>query len=77
MFLQSDVKAVLEAMLAEFETHAKGLYVLSSEHCSPRNCDENGWLNVNPLEASTDWEDHALQRGRQMYRVLLVRLKLF
>ncbi|XP_074369038.1 uncharacterized protein LOC141709045 isoform X1 [Apium graveolens] len=62
VFLQSDIKEVVLRMKEQFAVHGKGkLHV------------ENGveWLEENPFGVRSDWEDHVLDRGALMYRLLL------
>eukprot|EP00249_Psilotum_nudum_P016286 c25759_g1_i2 orf=321-2381(-) len=74
VFLQSDVKDVAIQMKSEFLKYSGKNLVLSIEHLDPQKCDTEGWLNDNPFDISTDWENHVLERGDQMYRILLSRL---
>ncbi|MCO5593768.1 hypothetical protein L7F22_047785 [Adiantum nelumboides] len=71
IFLQSDVKSVAMQLRQDFLEYGKSRIRLSNEHHDAAKCDAEGWLLTNPLGVSSDWEDHVLQRGDRMYRVLL------
>ncbi|KAI5060276.1 hypothetical protein GOP47_0024696 [Adiantum capillus-veneris] len=71
IFLQSDVKSVAMQLRKDFLEYEKGRLRMSIEHHDAAKCDSEGWLLTNPLGVSSDWEDHVLQRGDQMFRVLL------
>eukprot|EP01018_Ginkgo_biloba_P032431 Gb_38763 [translate_table: standard] len=71
IFLQSDVKEVAVRMKDEFLQYGKGKVGVSIEHYGYKVCDTNGWLKDNPFGVCSDWEQHVIDRGEPMYRVVL------
>ncbi|XP_031395953.1 uncharacterized protein LOC116207206 isoform X2 [Punica granatum] len=72
VFLQSDVEAVAVRMKEQFLRYGRGKLVLVS------NLDDieiNGryWLRENPFGVRSDWEQHVLDRGAPMYRLMLTK----
>lgn len=71
IFLQSDVKEVALRMKSEFLQYGKGKVIMSIEHNDNQQCDAEGWLKDNPYGVFSDWEQHAIDQGKPMYRVML------
>ncbi|KAK4348494.1 hypothetical protein RND71_031249 [Anisodus tanguticus] len=72
VFLQSDVKEVVVRMKEEFMKYGKGklTVVLNSEDSTSHR---DGWLKENPFGVRSDWEQHVIDRGAPMYRLLLLK----
>jgi tRNA (guanine-N7-)-methyltransferase len=68
LFVQSDVLAVIEPMLAVIE--ASGCFDPSPAADAPG---EAGWLPHNPLPLPTERETHVLSQGLPVYRRLFQR----
>lgn len=68
VFLQSDIEAVSVRMREEFLKYGKGKLVVQ-ELSSAIN--EQGWLKENPFGVRSDWEQHVIDRGAPMYRLML------
>ncbi|KAM7254739.1 hypothetical protein ACFE04_019980 [Oxalis oulophora] len=64
VFLQSDIEAVALRMKEEFLKYGKGKLVLSHEQ---------QWLEENPFGVRSDWEQHVIDRGASMYRLMLYK----
>ncbi|KAI4349124.1 hypothetical protein L6164_009760 [Bauhinia variegata] len=62
VFLQSDVEAVALRMKEQFLRYSKGK--LDLVH------DQDGWLEKNPFGVRSDWEQHVIERGAPMYRLM-------
>ncbi|KAK4419239.1 Phosphoglycerate kinase [Sesamum alatum] len=73
VFLQSDIEAVAVRMKNEFLEYGKGKLVLM-EHSESLEINELGWLEKNPFGVPSDWEQHVLDRGNPMYRLLLSKV---
>ncbi|MCD7462255.1 hypothetical protein HAX54_048132 [Datura stramonium] len=72
VFLQSDVKEVAVRMKEEFMKYGKGkLTVVHDLEDSTSHRD--GWLKENPFGIRSDWEQHVIDRGAPMYRLLLLK----
>ncbi|PHU06494.1 hypothetical protein BC332_22983 [Capsicum chinense] len=72
VFLQSDVKEVVVRMREEFMKYGKGkLTVMHDLEDSTSHRDE--WLKENPFGIRSDWEQHVIDRGAPMYRLLLLK----
>lgn len=57
-------------MKSEFVKYGKGkLVVMHESEDAPFQQGE--WLNENPFGVRSDWEQHVLDRGAKMYRLLL------
>ncbi|XP_039042176.1 phosphoglycerate kinase, cytosolic-like isoform X2 [Hibiscus syriacus] len=70
VFLQSDVKAVAMRMKEQFLQYGKGKLRLSHD-CHSVKIDGNTWLEDNPFGIRSDWEQHVMDRGAPMYRLML------
>jgi tRNA (guanine-N7-)-methyltransferase len=68
LFVQSDVLAVIEPMLAVID--ASGCFEPSGE---PQRPDAAGWLLQNPLPVPTERETYVLEQGLPVYRRLYRR----
>uniref|UniRef100_A0A1D1ZJZ3 Phosphoglycerate kinase n=1 Tax=Anthurium amnicola TaxID=1678845 RepID=A0A1D1ZJZ3_9ARAE len=64
VFLQSDIEDIARRMKEEFVMYGKGKLALDRDH-------HGGWIKENPFGVRSDWEQHVLDRGAPMYRVLL------
>ncbi|GLT89799.1 hypothetical protein SLE2022_077690 [Rubroshorea leprosula] len=73
VFLQSDVKAVAVTMKEEFLKYGKGKLDLVHDQCN-REFSGGMWLEENPFGVHSDWEQHVLERGAPMYRLMLSKL---
>ncbi|KAF8042701.1 hypothetical protein BT93_A1130 [Corymbia citriodora subsp. variegata] len=70
VFLQSDIKAVAVRMKEQFLRYGKGkLSILQAQDTSINS----GWLEENPFGIKSDWEQHVLDRGAPMYRLMLLK----
>lgn len=70
VFLQSDIEAVAVRMKEHFLKYGKGkLSVVHNEDCT--ETDREGWLKENPFGVRSDWEQHVVDRGAPMYRLML------
>jgi len=76
IFLQSDVKEVALRMKSEFLQYGEGKVIMSIEHNDNQQCDSEGWLKDNPYGVFSDWEQHAIDRGKPMYRVVLSKASM-
>ncbi|KAL0375043.1 UNVERIFIED_CONTAM: tRNA (guanine-N(7)-)-methyltransferase [Sesamum radiatum] len=74
VFLQSDIEAVALRLKNEFLKYGKGKLVLM-EHSEDVPVNELGWLEKNPFGVPSDWEQHVLDRGDPMYRLLLSKVE--
>lgn len=72
IFLQSDVEAVAIRMKQLFMMYGKGRLVLDGRNDA--KCDEKGWLEENPFGVRSDWEQHVIDRGESMYRLLISKI---
>ncbi|KAL3531964.1 hypothetical protein ACH5RR_005485 [Cinchona calisaya] len=72
VFLQSDIEAVAIRMKSEFVKYGRGKLVVMHELQDAPFHQE--WLNENPFGVQSDWEQHVLDRGGKMYRLLLSKL---
>ncbi|KAK9920965.1 hypothetical protein M0R45_029499 [Rubus argutus] len=71
VFLQSDIEAVSVSMKEQFLRHGKGkLTVVFEKSYAITN---QGWLKDNPFGVRSDWEQHVLDRGNPMYRLMLCK----
>lgn len=70
VFLQSDIKAVAVRMKEQFLRYGKGkLSILQAQDTGTNG----GWLEENPFGIRSDWEQHVLDRGAPMYRLMLLK----
>ncbi|KAI9153761.1 hypothetical protein LWI28_016164 [Acer negundo] len=73
VFLQSDIKEVVVRMKEQFLGYSKGKLALVQDHCDTK-INQGAWLEENPFGVRSDWEQHVLDRGAPMYRLLLSKL---
>lgn len=64
IFLQSDVEAVALRMKEEFMMYGRDTLIVDG-------ADDEGWLSDNPFGVRSDWEQHVMERGGRMFRVML------
>lgn len=59
-------------MKKEFMNYGKGKLTVmhDSEDITSQ---QDGWLNENPFGIRSDWEQHVIERGAPMYRLLLLK----
>ncbi|XP_049406483.1 phosphoglycerate kinase, cytosolic-like isoform X1 [Solanum stenotomum] len=72
VFLQSDVKEVAVRMKKEFMKYGKGKLTVMHD-LEDITSHQDGWLNENPFGIRSDWEQHVIERGAPMYRLLLLK----
>ncbi|KAK6779534.1 hypothetical protein RDI58_021718 [Solanum bulbocastanum] len=72
VFLQSDVKEVAVRMKKEFMKYGKGKLTVMHD-LEDITSHQDGWLNQNPFGIRSDWEQHVIERGAPMYRLLLLK----
>ncbi|KAI0499498.1 hypothetical protein KFK09_017702 [Dendrobium nobile] len=65
VFLQSDIEAVSIRMKEQFIKYGKGRIVKDEDD------EDKIWLPENPFGVRSDWEQHAVDRGDFMYRMML------
>ncbi|CAL9109530.1 unnamed protein product [Musa textilis] len=65
VFLQSDIETVTTRMKHLFITYGKGKLVVDG--------DARDWME-NPFGVRTDWEQHVIERGAPMYRIILKKV---
>lgn len=68
IFLQSDVEAVALRMKEQFTVYSKGKLAFDG-------VDDGGWLQENPFGVRSDWEQHVIDRGGRMYRMLFRKVE--
>ncbi|PRQ43595.1 putative phosphoglycerate kinase [Rosa chinensis] len=71
VFLQSDIEVVSVRMKEQFLRHGKGKLTIVHEQSYAIN--NEGWLKDNPFGVRSDWEQHVLDRGAPMYRLMLCK----
>ncbi|XP_050227352.1 uncharacterized protein LOC126676991 [Mercurialis annua] len=64
VFLQSDIEAVALRMKELFLKYSRGRLFVSND-------DQGVWLQENPFGVRSDWEQHVIDRGCPMYRLML------
>lgn len=70
VFLQSDIQEVAVRMKEQFLKYGKGKLHLAQDQCD--NYTKQGlWLEENPFGVRSDWEQHVVDRGAPMYRLML------
>lgn len=70
VFLQSDIEAVALRMKELFLKIGKGkLNLWNDQYHARMNLGE--WLEENPFGVMSDWEQHVIDRGAPMYRLML------
>ncbi|KAF7147082.1 hypothetical protein RHSIM_Rhsim03G0092500 [Rhododendron simsii] len=72
VFLQSDIEAVAVRMKEQFFEYGKGKLALVEEH-SDVDISQGGWLKENPYGVRSDWEQHVIDRGDPMFRIMLCK----
>ncbi|OIT23240.1 PREDICTED: uncharacterized protein LOC109216682 isoform X1 [Nicotiana attenuata] len=72
VFLQSDVKGVAVRMKEEFMKYGKGKLTVVHD-LEDSTSHQDGWLKENPFGIRSDWEQHVIDRGSPMYRLLLLK----
>ncbi|CAN4117104.1 unnamed protein product [Withania somnifera] len=70
VFLQSDIKEVAVRMKEEFMKFGKGKLKVVHDLEDSTSC-RDGWLKENPFGIRSDWEQHVIDRGAPMHRLLL------
>lgn len=68
VFLQSDIEAVAVRMREQFLKYGKGKLSVVHDQDAEIN---RGWLEENPFGVRSDWEQHVIDRGAPMYRLML------
>ncbi|KAM5559759.1 phosphoglycerate kinase [Rosa sericea] len=71
VFLQSDIEVVSVRMKEQFLRYGKGKLTIVHEQSYAIN--NEGWLKDNPFGVRSDWEQHVLDRGAPMYRLMLCK----
>ncbi|XP_050382755.1 phosphoglycerate kinase, cytosolic-like [Argentina anserina] len=71
VFLQSDIEIVSVRMKKQFLRYGKGKLTISHDQSYAIN--NEGWLKDNPFGVRSDWEQHVLDRGDPMYRLMLCK----
>ncbi|CAK7343140.1 unnamed protein product [Dovyalis caffra] len=70
VFLQSDIEAVAVRMKELFLKNGKGKLTLwNDQHHAKMN--RRAWFEENPFGVMSDWEQHVIDRGYPMYRLML------
>ncbi|KAL8210552.1 hypothetical protein R6Q57_004989 [Mikania cordata] len=64
VFLQSDIEAVALRTKQQFLKYGNGKFTIDHHE---------EWLMDNPFGVRSDWEQHVLRRGVQMYRLMLCK----
>ncbi|XP_028052943.1 uncharacterized protein LOC114257383 [Camellia sinensis] len=72
VFLQSDIEAVAVRMKEQFVQYGKGKLAVMQDH-GDADIGQGGWLKENPFGVWSDWEQHVIDRGALMYRLLLYK----
>ncbi|KAF9596164.1 hypothetical protein IFM89_007482 [Coptis chinensis] len=73
VFLQSDVETVACTMREDFIMYGKNkLAIVNNE--DGFKVDHDGWLRDNPYGVRSDWEQHVIDRGAPMYRVMFSKV---
>ncbi|XP_021897307.1 uncharacterized protein LOC110814219 isoform X2 [Carica papaya] len=70
VFLQSDIEAVVLRMKDQFLQYGKGKFALVHNQYDDKT-NNPFWLEENPFGVRSDWEQHVLDRGCPMYRLVL------
>nr|XP_023877852.1 uncharacterized protein LOC111990295 isoform X2 [Quercus suber] len=68
VFLQSDIEAVAVRMREQFLKYGMGKLSVAQDQDAEIN---RGWLEENPFGVRSDWEQHVIDRGAPMYRLML------
>ncbi|GAQ85336.1 phosphoglycerate [Klebsormidium nitens] len=71
LFVQSDVNDVASSMLEEIQKHGRGRLVNDEGFQGPGSSPLtlSSW-KINPFGIPTQWETHALSKGRDMFRLM-------
>ncbi|XP_020518138.1 uncharacterized protein LOC18426468 isoform X2 [Amborella trichopoda] len=72
VFLQSDIKSVATRMKQQFIRYGRGKLLVDVDGIGVEY-DGEGWLKHNPFSVQSDWEQHVIDRGDPMYRVMLAK----
>ncbi|XP_058077644.1 uncharacterized protein LOC131226014 isoform X4 [Magnolia sinica] len=73
VFLQSDIVEVAIRMKEQFLMYGKGrLHIVDG--VGDIEVDDGGWLKENPFGIRSDWEQHVVDRGAPMYRLLMAKV---
>ncbi|KAJ0967322.1 hypothetical protein J5N97_024239 [Dioscorea zingiberensis] len=67
IFLQSDIEAVTTKMKDQFLQYGKDKLAFEGS-------DDNGWIKENPFGVRSDWEQHVIDRGDPMFRIMLKKV---
>lgn len=70
VYLQSDIEEVAQRMKELFLKYGKDKLIVMP---GTDNEKVGGWLEENPFGVYSDWEQHVLDRGDEMYRLILSR----
>lgn len=70
VFLQSDVETVALRMKEQFLKYGKGKLRILHDRCGVK-INGSTWLEENPFGIRSDWEQHVIDRGAPMYRLML------
>ncbi|KAM7526186.1 hypothetical protein LguiA_016088 [Lonicera macranthoides] len=71
VFLQSDIEAVAARMKEEFTKYSKGKLAIMNNRDDTTVGGGGGWLKENPFGVQSDWEQHVIDRGDPMFRLIL------
>ncbi|XXG45410.1 hypothetical protein AAC387_Pa02g0499 [Persea americana] len=71
IFLQSDIEPVALRMKELFIMYGKGKLLVMDDR---NDVDGKGWLKENPFGVRSDWEQHVVDRGAPMYRLMLSKV---
>ncbi|CAL1399291.1 unnamed protein product [Linum trigynum] len=72
VFLQSDIETVVLRMTDMFLRHSKGKLSIVRDGTT-KSRQQGSWLHENPFGVRSDWEQHVLDRGDPMYRLMLCK----
>ncbi|KAM0949677.1 putative phosphoglycerate kinase, tRNA (guanine-N-7) methyltransferase, Trmb type [Dioscorea sansibarensis] len=68
IFLQSDIESVTTKMMDQFLQYGKDKLAFEGD-------DDNGWIKENPFGVCSDWEQHVIDRGDSMFRIMLRKVR--
>lgn len=68
IFLQSDIETVAAKMKDQFLQYGKDKLAFEGD-------DDNEWIKENPFGVCSDWEQHVLDRGDPMFRIMLRKVR--
>ncbi|KAK1283985.1 hypothetical protein QJS10_CPB21g00329 [Acorus calamus] len=66
---KSDIEAVAARMKEQFIKYGKGKLAIIDDGVSSA-----GWMEENPFGIRSDWEQHVVDRGAPMFRLMLKKL---